>query len=124
MRFGFRATLVAVLSPLAVIACVAGENQCLNPQPDLPSCRASSGPGESGGSLGVTPGSAGGDGTSSEPTPGAPGVPEGSGGASSVGDLDAGAGEAAAGATGELGGAGGDSAIETGAGAGGNDDGP
>jgi len=38
MRFGLRVLVVTLPSLLLAIACVGGENQCLNPQPDLPSC--------------------------------------------------------------------------------------
>ena len=38
MRFGSRVLVVILPSLFMAIACMSGENQCLNPQPDLPSC--------------------------------------------------------------------------------------
>ncbi len=87
MRFGFRATAVALLSLLAVVACVAGENQCLNPQPDLPSCRATTGSGQSGGASGLVTGSGG---SNDGQSPNIPPPNSASGGTSAVSDSDAG----------------------------------
>jgi len=51
MRFGFRALTVVSVSLLMAVACIGGENQCLNPQPDLPACNANGRPSNTGGSL-------------------------------------------------------------------------
>src|SRR6187549_4145042 len=89
MRIRFRATFVTLLSLFVAIACVGGGDQCLNPQPDLPSCRnGASSPGNSAGSSSV-PGPAAG---------GANGAPSAAAGSTSVGmggsdpnvDIDAG----------------------------------
>lgn len=113
MRFGFRTVVVASLSLLLAMACVGGgENQCLNPQPDLPSCRNSGGPGSKGGATGTTAGGSN-NGNSFA-------------GSSSVGVAGSGTNlgndagqpmppESAAGSSGDFGGQGGDSAIEPGA---------
>ena len=60
MRFRLRA--FALLSLLAVGACVGESSTCLNPQPDLPSCRSESAPGVAGAGVGgaFNTGSAGG----------------------------------------------------------------
>jgi len=36
MRFGLRGLVVCLLSPFVAMACLGGENQCLNPQPECP----------------------------------------------------------------------------------------
>ena len=108
MGLGFRAVFAASISLLTAIACMGGENQCLNPHPELPSCRSNEAPGSYGGTLGAAAGASSGNGG---PSAGAGLPPMGSGGRSASGDVDAGPptpGEAGAS---DLGGAAGDSAI-------------
>jgi hypothetical protein len=110
MRFGFRALVVASLSLLMAIACVGGENQCLNPQPDLPSCRNGNLPG---GSMGGSTSSAAGGNNNGNAFAGSPAMTAGGSGLN-VGD-DAGPpkpNEGAAGESGAFAGAGGDSSGE------------
>jgi hypothetical protein len=121
MRFGFRATFVVSLSLLAVIACVGGENQCLNPHPDLPSCRGVKGSGAPGGSSGgsssVPTGS--GDDGNDDPVPPSPAAAGSSGSVPGLDiGMDASAPAQAGGSSGELAGAGGESGSESQAGAG------
>ena len=102
MRLRFRTPVVALLSLLAVIACSAGGDQCLNPIPDLPSCGNKHGSDFNGGGAG--------------PVSNVPGV----GGASATGSGGFGTndssgvpgGNNAAGSSADSAGAGGDSAIE------------
>lgn len=116
---GFRAVVVASLSLLMAIACMgSGENQCLNPVPELPSCRNASEPGPAGGA----PGNAAGGTKNGNSFAGSAQTASG-GSAIHIGD-DAGPpvpSQGAAGQSGDFAGAGGDSAFEPGviAGAGG-----
>jgi hypothetical protein len=108
MRIGSRALVVGLPSLLLAIACLSGENQCLNPQPDLPSCRGTdSNPGSFGGKSSF----AGAPGTNT-PTPAGGASSSGSAGRSSIDDGNSPNEGAAGSSSGDAGGAGGDSAFE------------
>jgi len=116
MRVRFRTWVVALLSLSLAIACVGGDNQCLNPQPDLPSCNAKGAPG-GGGSPSVA-----GAGTIDVPSAGgrfAAAGAFGSGGSATNGDGSAGAPPEAAAGSSDSAGVGGEGPIEPDAGAGG-----
>jgi len=111
MRSRSLAAIAVLLSSLVAIACADAGNACLNPQPDLPSCRASGGPPyASGGSQTSGPGALAGSGN---------GVPSsgGASGSSAAGpEIDPGTSNGEAGASGEgegaAAGAGGDSGVD------------
>jgi hypothetical protein len=127
MRFGFRGVAFSSLSLFVAIACVGGENQCLNPQPDLPSCGSQARPSASGG---ASNGSAAGPGADDgNPSGGShsmasggsglsldPGVPAPEGG-SSGSDYAGAGGDAAGPIVGGEGGAGGEAGGSASAGA-------
>jgi len=107
MRIGFRALTVVSASLLMAMACVGGENQCLNPQPDLPSCNANGRPVTGFGGAGNNDdGNGNGNGASA----GAPAIIVG-GGSSNPGDLPEQPVPGAAAGDGGSGGAGGDTAF-------------
>jgi len=109
MRIGFRSVVVVSASLFLAIACLGGENQCLNPQPDLPSCRGNDSAGHFGGALAIAgaPGS-----NIGNPSSGGSSPTGGSGSGSVIVDQDGGPpNEGAAGSDGDLAGAGGDSAM-------------
>jgi len=94
--------VVSALSLFAAIACLGSPDQCLNPQPDLPSCRATDAP--AGGRTGAA-------GAANPSLGGAPGA---GGSGSPIVDNDSGLPNGAAGSSSEYAGAGGDSAGEPG----------
>jgi len=126
MRIGSRALIVGLPSLLLAIACLSGENQCLNPHPDLPSCRGTdNNPGSFGGKSSV----AGAPGTNTgNPSSGGTSASGSAGRASTGGGNEPNEG-AAGSSSDDAGGAGGDSALEPGVdggagGAAGSDNGP
>ncbi len=110
MRLRFRGAVVALSSLLLAVACIGGADQCLNPQPDLPSCGGKSAPRATGG----TSSAAGaGHGTPSAAGGAASGI-DGSG--NNIGNSGGGpASGETAGSSGDFDGAGGDRALDPGA---------